>query len=70
MKKNIVMIEARRTGYSVDQIKNTLTVGELIDFLSMFDEDAKVCLSFDNGYTYGGITEEDITEDIAEDEEE
>lgn len=69
MKENIVMIEARRTGYSVDQIRKTLTVGELIDFLSMFDEDAKVYLSHDNGYTYGGITEEDITEDSIEDEE-
>ena len=69
MKENIVMIEARRTGYSVDQIRKTLTVGELIDFLSMFDEDAKVYLSHDNGYTYGGITEEDITEGSIEDEE-
>lgn len=30
-------------------------VKELIDVLSEYDEDAKVYLSHDNGYTYGGI---------------
>ena len=33
-----------------------MTVGELIGFLNNFDEDEKVYLSHDNGYTYGGIT--------------
>lgn len=46
-----------REGYGIDQIRRTMTVGELISFLSDFDEDTPVYLSFDNGYTYGGITE-------------
>lgn len=46
-----------REGYGIDQIHRTMTVGELISFLSDYDEDTPVYLSFDNGYTYGGITE-------------
>lgn len=52
-----VIIEANREGYGFDQIRNTMTVRELIDYLEQFNEDAKVYLSHDNGYTYGGITE-------------
>ena len=33
----------------------TMTVGELREALEEFDDDAKVILSHDNGYTYGGI---------------
>lgn len=50
-----VIIEATREGYSTEQVRNTMTVKELIDMLSEFDEEAKVYLSHDNGYTYGGI---------------
>lgn len=46
-----------REGYGIDQIRRTMTVGELISFLSDFDEDTPIYLSFDNGYTYGGIAE-------------
>lgn len=46
-----------RAGYSVEQIHRTMTAGELIDFLSDYDNDTPIYLSFDNGYTYGGITE-------------
>ena len=49
-------INAHREGYAPDQIASTMTVGELIEFLNNFDEDEKVYLSHDNGYTYGGIT--------------
>ena len=56
-----------REGYSIDQIRRTMTVGELIDFLTQYDEDTPVYLSFDNGYTYGGITEERFEEDYGED---
>jgi len=31
-----------REGYSIDQIRRTMTVGELISFLSDFDEDASI----------------------------
>ena len=52
-----VIIEANREGYSTDQIGRTMTVGDLIAYLEQFNENAKVYLSHDNGYTYGGITE-------------
>ena len=54
--KMILTINAHREGYAPEQIASTMTVGELIEFLNNFDEDEKVYLSHDNGYTYGGIT--------------
>lgn len=57
-----------REGYGIDQIEDTMTVGELIDFLSQYDEDTPVYLDFDNGYTYGGICERRFYEDYEEDE--
>lgn len=62
-------IEAHRTGYSTDQIYSTMTVGELIGYLSDYDDDTKIYISNDNGYTYGGISWSDINE-IEEDPEE
>nr|DAE72184.1 MAG TPA: hypothetical protein [Caudoviricetes sp.] len=56
-----------REGYGTNQIRRTMTVGEMIDVLSQYDEDTPVYLSFDNGYTYGGITEERFEEDYGED---
>lgn len=52
-----------REGYGIDQIRRTMTAGELINFLAQYDEDTPVYLSFDNGYTYGGITEGRFEED-------
>jgi hypothetical protein len=63
-----LIIAAEREGYSTDQIRRTMTVGELIAFLEQFDEDEPVYLSHDGGYTYGGITENRFEE--IEDEEE
>ena len=63
-----LMIAAEREGYSTDQIRNTMTVGELIAYLEQFDEDEPVYLSHDRGYTYGGITE-DRFDEIEEEEE-
>ncbi len=60
--ENALIFEARREGYNIGQIKNTLTVGELIDLLEGFDYDTPVYLSHDNGYTYGGLNEYDIEE--------
>lgn len=57
-----IIIETFREGYGLDQIRETMTVGELISFLEDYDEARPVYLSFDNGYTYGGITESRITE--------
>lgn len=67
MKK--LLIQTFREGYGIDQIRKTMTVGELIDFLGNYDEDTPVYLSFDNGYTYGGITESCFEDDYEEDNE-
>lgn len=67
MKK--LLIQTLREGYGIDQIRRTMTVGELIDFLGNYDEDTPVYLSFDNGYTYGGITENRFDDNCEEDEE-
>lgn len=53
----MLILETNREGYTVDQVRKTMTVGELINYLSDYDENDKIYLSFDNGYTYGGITE-------------
>lgn len=53
----MVFIEGRRNGYAPNQCGETMTVGELIEFLQgQFDEDEPVYLKNDNGYTYGNIT--------------
>lgn len=67
MKK--IIINAERQGYGTDQIRRTMTVGELIEFLSYYDEDTPVYLGHDmkeyGWYTYGGITERDFYDDDA-----
>lgn len=70
MEQRIIKIEAKREGYSINQVRNTMTVGELIVYLEQFDEDDKVYLSHDNGYTYGGISESDFLDDWINDDEE
>lgn len=64
-----VIINVTREGYATDQVRSTLTIGELIEYLAQFDSDAKVYTSHDNGYTYGGIKWSDIDEDFDDDEE-
>ncbi len=61
-----LIMEAERTGYAPDQIRRTMTVGELIDLLSQYDEDTPVYTSQDNGYTYGGINWNSFREDEKE----
>ena len=57
-----------REGYGVDQISRTMTVGELISFLEDYDENTPIYLSFDNGYTYGGIIEARFEENYDEED--
>lgn len=45
-----------REGYGPDQVRRTMTVGELIAFLEDYDEDTPVYLSFDNGYCFRSHT--------------
>ena len=52
-----IVLEAVVDAYSVDDVKNQITVGDLIAFLEQFDDTDEVVLSFDNGYTYGGISD-------------
>lgn len=58
-----------REGYGTDQIKKTMTVGELIEYLQQYDEEIPVYLAFDNRYTYGGIMKQRFEEDYDDDEE-
>jgi len=55
-----IYIDTKREGYGPDQCRRTMTVGELIAFLSDFGEDRPIYLRNDNGYTYGSITDRDI----------
>lgn len=59
MEKYLVL-EANRTCYGLEQLGNTMTIGELIELLENYDSDMKICISNDNGYTYGEINEEDF----------
>lgn len=65
-----LMIDAPREGYAPDQIRRTMTVGDLIAQLEQFDEDTPVYLKHDGGYTYGGIYEYSFDEYEEEDPEE
>lgn len=65
-----LFINTNRSGYDYDQCGRTMTVGELIELLSEYDEDTPVYLRNDNGYTYGHIGEEDfVPAEELEDEE-
>lgn len=67
--KDVIMFYTGRDGYGIDQCGDTLTVGELIDILSEYDEDTEIFYKNDNGYTYGRITADRIEcEYVAEDE--
>lgn len=54
MKQNPVIIETKREAHSVHDVRS-LTVGQLISELQHYDSDTPVILSFDSGYTFGGI---------------
>lgn len=44
-----------------------MTTGELMDFLSQYDEDTPIYTTHDNRYTYGGIRE-DMFSEVCSDE--
>ena len=56
-----VVFEAPREGYAIDQIAEPMTVGQLISLLSDLDPETLFVLSHDRGYTYGSISEYDMT---------
>lgn len=57
-------------GYSFSQIQSTMTVGELIQLLQEYDEDAKIYLSYDNRYTVSGLNSSMIGSEKADEDEE
>lgn len=59
-----------REAYGLDDVRRTMTVGELVAFLQDYDPDTEVCLSFDDGYTYGGITEGRFEENFDDESDE
>lgn len=59
---NVLYIEGRRNGYGPDQCGRTMTVSEMIDFLSQFDGDLPIYLNNDSGYTFGNIDEDSFSE--------
>ena len=61
--KHILVLETTRNGYAIDQLGKTMTVGELIDFLSDYHEDTEVYLSNDKGYTFGEVKEYNFREE-------
>ena len=72
MSKQVIIIEAKREGYTIEQAENereAITVGELMQMLEYFDEDTKVYIINDNGYTYGSVTEYRIREDWVDEDE-
>ena len=71
--KNIIL-NTNREGYDASQVACTMTVGELIDALRMYDPNAKIYFGNDRQslygwYTYGSISEDDIYEEEIEEEE-
>ena len=69
MIREALFINADNNGYEPSQCGRTITVGELIDLLSDFDEDMPIYLKFDNGYSYGSIRYDDFMEELVEDED-
>ena len=72
MSRQVLIIEAKREGYSIEQAENereAITVGELMQMLEGFDEGTKVYISNDNGYTYGSVTEYRIREEWVDGDE-
>lgn len=69
MMRKAIFLDTNHTGYSPLQCGQTMTVGDLIDLLSAFDEDTRVYFRNDGGYTYGCITYSDVSEEVELDEE-
>ena len=69
--KDVLMFKTGRDGYDTEQCGETLTVGELIEILSEYDENTEIFYKNDNGYTYGYLAEGRIRlEEIEEEEDE
>lgn len=59
----IATIDTTRTHYSATSAaERTLTVGELRELLDQFDDDTPVVFRNDNGYTYGSLGWDAVSE--------
>lgn len=61
-----------RDAYGIEDVRHTMTVGELVAHLQDYDPDTPVYLSFANGYTYGGLDErsfEELWDDESDEED-
>ena len=63
-----LLYNASRDAYGIEDVRHTMTVGGLVAHLQDYDPDTPVYLSFDNGYTYGGLDERSF-EELWDDEE-
>lgn len=57
---DFIGIDTTRDAYNPMDCKNTMTVGELIEKLSEYDESMPVMFRNDDGYTYGCIYEYNV----------
>ena len=57
-----VYVSVTRDGYNSKQVSRTMTVAELIRRLQDFDRESPVYISFDGGYTVGGLNEDNLQE--------
>lgn len=65
-----LVFEAPRTGYTIKQVADSaITVGELKMLLEDYEDDRLFLLSHDRGYTYGSISQWDLSEVDDTDEE-
>lgn len=58
---DIVILHTNRDDYNIENsAEYSLSVGEVIDILSRYPDDAKVVFSNDRGYTYGRVKNSSI----------
>ncbi len=57
-----LFIEGRNESYDWKYVDETMTVGELIEYLNQYEDDTPVYLKNDGGYTYGSVTETSFEE--------
>lgn len=55
-----LFINAIKEGYSTNQCRKTMTVGELIELLQNYEPETEIFIKNDGGYTYGSIEEDRI----------
>lgn len=67
--KTFLIIEATREAYSLKDLRRTMTVGEMIEYLQQFDEETPIVISNDSGYIYGTITAYNFNELELEEED-